>query len=91
MKYEIIASKKFRRDVKVIRKRGYNLALLDDIVTCLASGGTLLPKYRDHELKGDYVGCRECHITPDWLLIYEIDESTLYLYLTRTGSHSDLF
>ena len=57
----------------------------------LANGEELPPKNRDHALSGDFSGCRECHIQPDWLLIYEIDDNTLYLYLTRTGTHSDLF
>ena len=57
----------------------------------LAAGEPLPEKNRDHQLSGDYAGCRECHITPDWLLIYEVDGDELILYLTRTGSHSDLF
>ena len=57
----------------------------------LANGEILPPKNRDHNLSGNYSNCRECHITPDWLLIYEIYEDELFLYLTRTGSHSDLF
>ncbi len=64
---------------------------MEDIIKKLANGETLPEKHKDHALSGDYIGCRECHITPDWLLIYEIDNGELILYLTRTGSHSDLF
>ena len=67
------------------------MKLLDEVVTMLANGEQLPPKNKDHNLSGNYVGKRECHITPDWLLIYEIDQEILYLYLTRTGTHSDLF
>ena len=64
---------------------------LSDIINKLALGEPLPSKNRDHQLSGNYKGCRECHITPDWLLIYELDGEDLFLYLTRTGSHSDLF
>ena len=57
----------------------------------LAAGEALPEKNKDHALLGNYEGCRECHITPDWLLVYEIDNEDLILYLTRTGTHSDLF
>ena len=75
MKYEIKPTNKFQKDLKRIQKRGYDLKLISEIIKKLAN----------------YSGRRECHITPDWLLIYEYDEEVLYLYLTRTGSHSDLF
>ncbi len=81
----------FKKDYKSVVKRGYNIKLLEDIIKKLANGETLSEKHKDHALSGDYTGCRECHITPDWLLIYEIDNGELILYLTRTGSHSDLF
>ncbi len=81
----------FKKDYKRVVKRGYNIKLLEDIIKKLANGETLSEKHKDHALSGDYTGCRECHITPDWLLIYEIDNGELILYLTRTGSHSDLF
>ena len=74
-----------------MKKRGYNLALLDTVVTMLANGELLDLKYKDHPLVGNFKGCRECHITPDWLLIYEVSDNELILYLTRTGTHSDLF
>ena len=74
-----------------MQKRGYDLHLLTEIIELLANGQQLPAKNRDHSLSGNFVGCRECHITPDWLLIYEITEKELFLYLTRTGTHSDLF
>ena len=82
---------RFQKDVKRAQRRGYDMALLADIIRKLASGEALPAKNRDHALSGNYAGCRECHITPDWLLIYEIEEQQLFLYLTRTGTHSDLF
>lgn len=91
MKYTIKPTTKFQRDVKRIHKRGYDISLLTDIIKKLADGQQLPEKNRDHSLSGDYINCRECHITPDWLLVYEIDNGELILYLTRTGSHSDLF
>ena len=81
----------FKRDYKRIVKRGYDVRLLEKVISLLAEQKPLPEKYRDHNLSGNYTGCRECHITPDWLLIYEIKEDELLLYLTRTGSHSDLF
>lgn len=90
-KYDIILTNSFRRDYKTISKRGYDLTLLKEVVEILASGEPLPERYRDHALSGNFLGCRECHIRPDWLLIYEIEDDELILYLTRTGSHSDLF
>lgn len=81
----------FKKDFKRIVKRGYNIKLLENVIEMLANGETLPEKYRDHSLIGDYKDCRECHITPDWLLIYKVDGDELILYLTRTGTHSDLF
>lgn len=81
----------FKRDFKRIKRRGYNIGLLEKVIEILASGAELPPEYKDHPLSGDYIGCRECHIAPDWLLIYEINNGELLLYLTRTGTHSDLF
>lgn len=91
MKYQLKPTSKFKQDLKTAKKRGYDLSLLQDVLEILTSGEPLPEKYRDHNLLGNYRGCRECHITPDWLLIYEVSESQLILYLTRTGSHSDLF
>jgi len=91
MKYTVKPTTKFQKDLKRIEKRGYNLTLLTETIKILANGEVLPLKYRDHNLGGDYASCRECHITPDWLLIYEVTENELILYLTRTGTHSDLF
>lgn len=91
MKYRIKYTKKFKKDVKRVQKRGYRIPLLTEVIKKLASGEKLPARYHDHQLTGNYEGCRECHITPDWLLIYEIAEDELFLYLTRTGTHSDLF
>lgn len=82
-------SGQFKKDYKQCQKRGYNMALLKNIVAILAIPDTLPEKNKDHALTGNYRGRRECHILPDWLLIYETDEENLYL--TRTGTHSDLF
>ena len=81
----------FKKDYKKVIKRGYDIKLMEDIIQKLANGEQLPEKNKDHPLIGNYSGCRECHITPDWLLIYEIDKGELILYLTRTGTHSDLF
>ena len=84
-------SAKFKKDYKAIKKRGYDTRLLEGVLDILSAEQSLPPKYRDHALQGDYTGHRECHITPDWLLIYKIKDSELILELTRTGTHSDLF
>jgi len=89
--YIVKPTKKFQKDLKRIEKRGYNISLLTEVIKKLAEGELLDSRYNDHQLKGNYFNCRECHITPDWLLIYEIENNTLILYLTRTGTHSDLF
>ncbi|MED9969762.1 MAG: type II toxin-antitoxin system YafQ family toxin [Ruminococcus sp.] len=91
MKYRIKPTSRFQKDLKRIQKRGYQIKLIQEVVRKLSDGELLEPKYKDHPLSGDYSGCRECHITPDWLLIYEMYEDNLILYLTRTGTHSDLF
>ena len=91
MKYIIRPTSRFQRDLKRAAKRGYHTELLTAVIKKLADGVPLEQRYRDHALTGDYAGSREGHITPDWLLIYEIDGDTLLLYLLRTGTHSDLF
>ena len=68
-----------------------NIALLKDIVTKLANGEPLDARHKDHPLSGDWIGHRECHIQPDWLLVYRIENDILVLTLSRTGTHSDLF
>lgn len=89
--YEITTTTKFDRDLKRIKKRGYDLSLLSKVVNLLATGEQLPAAYRDHKLTGNYKDFRECHITPDWLLIYQISNGTLLLVLQRTGTHNDLF
>ena len=91
MNLEIVWTTRFKKDYKLAMKRNMDMDLLDDIIRKLARGETLPDKNKDHDLSGDWVGHRECHILPDWLLIYKIDESVLVLTLTRTGTHSDLF
>ena len=88
---DIVASNRFKKDLKQAMKRGYQMSLLEDVVNKLAAREPLDEKYRDHLLTGDYGGFRGCHITPDWLLVYQIRENELILFLSRTGTHSDLF
>lgn len=84
-------SSRFKKDFKVIINRGYNISLFEEVLTLLREEKILPEKYNDHALKGNYSGHRECHITPDWLLIYKKENDIITLSLTRTGSHSDLF
>ena len=91
MKYEVKPSNQFKKDLKLAVKRGYKIELLTDVIKKLANGDVLDPKYKDHQLSGNFGFYRECHIQPDWLLIYEIDGEQLILLLSRTGTHSDLF
>lgn len=88
---DIILSNQFKKDLKLARKRGYCLELLEEIVEQLARQEKLAPKLRDHGLTGNYAGFRKCHIQPDWLLVYRVEHSELMLFLFRTGTHSDLF
>ena len=89
--YVVKSTAKFQRDLKRAEKRGYKIELLTTVVKKLAAGELLDQIYDDHQLKGQYKGYRECHITPDWLLIYKIERENLILVLTRTGTHIDLF
>ena len=84
-------SSRFKKDYKSIVKRGYDTKLFEEVLSILVQEKTLPQKYIDHPLAGNYSGHRECHITPDWLLIYKIEKDILILSLTRTGTHSDLF
>lgn len=88
---DIVASNQFKRDLRLARKRGFQIEALRLVVNTLANQQTLDAKYRDHELLGQYSGFRECHVAPDWLLIYRIEDDALELFLFRTGTHSDLF
>lgn len=81
----------FKKDFKRIKKRGYDISRLEKIVELLANEVPLPEQFKDHNLSGNYNGFRECHIAPDWLLIYQVNNNELVLVLSKTGSHSDLF
>ena len=91
MSREIVWTTRFKKDYKLAMKRHMNMDLIDDIIRALSRGEKLPEKNKDHELTGDWIGHRECHILPDWLLIYRIENDVLVLTLARTGSHSNLF
>lgn len=91
MSRDIIWTAKFKRDYKLAMKRNLNIDILDDAIRILASGSQLSESYNDHMLSGNWKGYRECHIQPDWLLVYCIEDNDLVLVLTRTGTHSDIF
>ncbi len=91
MKRDIVWTAQFKKDYKLALKRHLDIELLDDIIRSLSHGEVLPEKNRDHALSGDWAGHRECHIMPDWLLIYRFDDDVLVLTLTRTGTHGDLF
>lgn len=89
--YKIFYTSKFKKDYKTVQKRKYNLELLREVTILLIQNGELPQKYKPHKLSGKYTDCWECHIKPDWLLIWTIDTDNLEIWLTRTGTHSDLF
>ena len=91
MRYEVKFTTRFKKDLKLAKKQGRDLDKLFAAVAVLADGGALDASYHDHELTGRYKGVRECHIGPDWLLVYEIREEVLVLMLFRLGSHAELF
>lgn len=91
MSLNIVLSNRFKKDLKLAKKRGLDLDLLNSVIKRLAQRKPLAPKHRDHDLGGNFRGFRECHIKPDWLLVYRIDGDDLILFLNRTGSHADLF
>ena len=91
MSFEIVRTSQFRRDYKLMIKRGKDRQKLEDVLRILVEGGQLPPEKRDQALSGDYDGFRECHIEPDWLLIYGYLNNQLVLVCSRTGTHSDLF
>lgn len=91
MKYEVKFTSRFKKDYRLAQKRGLNIPALDKVIEMLAEGQMLPVEYYDHALIGEYRGCRECHIAPDWLLIYKLFENVLVLELSRTGTHGDLF
>lgn len=90
-KYTVKPTTQFKRDYKLAIKRGLDIRLLEGVITDLAMGLPLPEKNRDHALSGNWIGHRECHVLPDWLLVYRIEDDVLVLTLSRTGSHSDLF
>lgn len=91
MQYELKYTRAFRRGYRRAKKRGLDLSLLGEIVEMLRCGKKLPKKYADHCLSGDFSQCRECHIQPDWLLVYRIDDDILTLTLMDTGTHAELF
>lgn len=91
MKYDVRFTNQFKKDIRLAQRQGKNVDKVLDVIVRLADGEKLEPKYRDHELIGDYKGYRECHIEPDWLLVYQIVDNVLVLLLYRLGSHSELF
>lgn len=90
-KYIVKPTTQFKKDFKLAMKRSMKIELLEEVIAMLAMGETLPDKHKDHALIGNWVGHRECHILPDWLLIYRIEDEVLVLTLARTGTHSDLF
>ena len=90
-KYTVKTTSQFKKDFKRAMKRGLNIDLLETVIATLALGEPLPDKNKDHALTGNWIGHRECHILPDWLLIYRIEEEVLILTLARSGTHSDLF
>ena len=89
--YNLRFTNKIQRNIKLMKKRGKNLEKLKTVLKLLQEGKELPAKYKDHSLSGNYTDCRECHIEPDWLLVYEIINEELIILLLTTGTHSDLF
>ena len=87
--YEVRPSKQFKKDLRLAEKRGFPIPLINSIIKMLAAGEPLPERYKDHALLGRWQGHRECHLMPDWLLIYKIENNILVLTLARTGTHSD--
>ena len=90
-KFDIVWTSQFKKDYKLAMKRHLDIDQLDEVIKVIASGEPLDPKFKDHPLSGDWKGYRECHVQPDWLLVYKLFNDTLILTLTRTGTHSDIF
>lgn len=90
MKLSVVWTSQFKKDYKLAVKRGYNIELLDNVIRLLSRCEQLSEQYHDHALTGNYEGNRECHIRPDWLLVYRVDNDVLVLTLSRTGTHSDI-
>ncbi|MEE1056479.1 MAG: type II toxin-antitoxin system YafQ family toxin [Acutalibacteraceae bacterium] len=90
-KYTVKFTNQFKKDYKLAKKRGKRMELINEAINILADGEALPEKYRDHSLSGNWEGHRECHIQPDWLMVYYFEDDILVLTLARTGTHSDLF
>ena len=91
MKYAVSFAGTFKKSIRICEKRGFDITLLEELIEKIANREKLEPRYRDHQLVGLRKRYRECHIKPDWLLIYHVDDEELELFLFRTGTHSDLF
>ena len=91
MSYTVKYTSQFKRDYKRLKRRGKDMSRLLDVIDLLREGAVLPSQYHDHPLQGNYTGHRDCHIEPDWVLIYRIEQAELLLVLSRTGSHSDLY
>ena len=91
MKYKVKFTGQFKKDLKLLKKQGKDIDKLFEVIEILANGKKLKEKYREHNLTGNYKGTKECHVDPDWLLIYEFYDDILVLLLLRTGAHSELF
>jgi mRNA interferase YafQ len=89
--YKLEFTNKMARDLKRVKRRGKNIDKLDFVLEMLVNNRPFPEKYKDHQLRGKYLGFRECHIEPDWLLMYRIIEERLVLSATGTGTHTDLF
>ena len=89
--YNFETTTKFDKQYEKMIRRGLDISKLDSVIQKLLNGEKLEPKYRDHDLGGNWKGHRECHITPDWLLVYKVDKDKLILTAVRTGTHSDIF
>ncbi len=89
--YTITTTNRFEKEIKICIKRGYDMSLLQTVMTLLAEKGTLPEKYKSHKLSGNYKDCWECHIKPDWLLVWKQNDTELILLFINTGTHSDLF
>jgi mRNA interferase YafQ len=89
--YKIVRSSQYKRDFRLAIRQGKDIHRLETVIDMLAEGKPLPAEYNDHPLKGNYKGFHECHIAPDWLLVYKIDKGVLVLLLSRTGTHQELF
>ena len=90
-KYTVKFTTQFKKDYQLAIKRGLTIELLEEVISQLSMGQVLSEKNKDHDLTGDWTGHRECHIKPDWLLVYRLENSILVLTLSRTGTHSEIF